>query len=100
MAKFNLHRAVNIQAAKPATPPAAKPVEAPPEPKAPVVQVELSRCQTCGSTERTAYHRVDEQEYAGLDNAGKAYTHIVRRYCQCKSCGQVRIDRSYENRTA
>jgi len=68
--------------------------------KAPVVQVELSRCKACGSTERGGYYNVIEQQYAGVDMAGKAYTHIVRRYCPCAKCGQVRIDRTYENRTA
>lgn len=54
----------------------------------------LSRCIApgCESTERKVLGKT-EQEYEGLDDQGRRYTHIVRRRVQCSACGQVRIDR-------
>jgi hypothetical protein len=79
-----------------------KSVTVPPEDeqphKAPVVQCEKTRCPTCGSTERSGYHNVMEQQYGGVDLKGRPYTHIVRRRTVCGGCGQARIDRTYENR--
>lgn len=61
-------------------------------------QAQPSRCKKCGSTERSKYFGVAEvQEFNGL-NDGEPYTHIVRRRCTCKSCGQNRFDKSFENR--
>jgi hypothetical protein len=64
----------------------------------PVVTVDASRCPKCGSTERGPYTRNHETPLAGLTRDGKPATHLVRRWTKCLSCGQARIDRSYENR--
>lgn len=60
--------------------------------------VELSRCKACQSTEKTPYSNKTELEYAGTTAAGEPYTHIVWRSTSCKSCGQARRDKTYENR--
>ena len=63
------------------------------------VAVEPSRCNKCQSTEREPYFHKHVQEYAGFDpRHGGLYTHIIRRWTRCRACGQVRIDRFYENR--
>ena len=59
--------------------------------------VEPSRCQRCGSTRRGDYYGKTEQAFQGVQN-GLPFTHIVRRRTKCLDCGQVRIDRAYENR--
>ena len=62
-----------------------------------VVHVEPSRCRRCGSTRRGDYYGKTEQAFCGKHN-GQPFTHIVRRRTKCLDCGQVRIDRAYENR--
>lgn len=64
-----------------------------------VVDVEISRCpnSNCASTNRGPYLDRHVQEYAGLTPDGKPYNRIVRRRCQCLDCGQMRIDRTFEN---
>lgn len=59
--------------------------------------VHPSRCPQCGSTERGPYLSSTEQPYPGIHD-GAPYTHIVRRRVQCQGCGQMRIDRTFENR--
>ena len=66
-------------------------------PKTPIVQMEQSRCPTCGSTERGDYYNCVASEHSGIDPSGRPYTHVIRRRTKC-ICGQARIDRSYENR--
>jgi hypothetical protein len=61
------------------------------------VNVEPSRCKRCGSTRRSDYYGKTEQAFQGEYN-GRPYTHIVRRRTKCLGCGQIRIDRTYENR--
>ena len=63
-----------------------------------VITVQPSRCPRCGSTRRSEYWGKTVQEYAGIDPEGRPYTHIIRRRCRCLDCGQVRIDKTYENR--
>lgn len=66
--------------------------------KEPVTTV-LSRCRRCGSTEREPYHGTREVKVAGVDpHSGKPYTHVVWRRTRCKHCGQMRMDRSLEQR--
>ena len=65
--------------------------------KADVITVEPSRCKRCGSTRRGDYYGKTEQAFRGEHN-GQPFTHIVRRRTKCLDCGQVRIDRAYENR--
>lgn len=55
-----------------------------------------SRCPQCDSTKRGPYLSRQEQEYSGTHD-GQPYTHIVRRRCECRDCGQMRIDRTFEN---
>jgi len=62
------------------------------------VNVEPSRCKRCGSTRRSDYYGKTEQAHRGEYN-GRPYTHIVRRRTKCVDCGQLRIDRFYENRS-
>lgn len=62
------------------------------------VVAEPSRCKTCHSTDREAYHAKQEIESPGVDLAGKPYTHVIWRRTKCLTCGQHRIDRTYENR--
>lgn len=67
----------------------------------PVVVVEPSRCTRCGSTARTGYSGTTEVARAipGETPEGKPYTHIVWRRTCCRDCGQVRCDKSFENRS-
>lgn len=60
-------------------------------------EAQPSRCPTCGSTKRTAYHDKLEQDYAG-EHDGRPYTHVIRRRTECVDCGQHRVDHSYEFR--
>lgn len=57
-----------------------------------------SRCQKCGSTERTAYQNQTEVATGGVTSTGEAYTHVVWRTTRCKVCDQTRRDKSFENR--
>jgi hypothetical protein len=66
--------------------------------KARPVEARPTRCQACGSTQRTGYHRTIETDYTGLAPDGQPCTHVVRRWTACAACGQQRVDRSYENR--
>lgn len=68
----------------------------PPTTPPPVVDVLLSRCPACGSTARSGYHRVITSDVGGLAPDGQPYDRLVRRYCRCLDCDQVRIDRAYE----
>ncbi len=65
-----------------------------------VVPVVKSRCAKCDSTNRGEYWGRTVQQFAGTAPDGKPYTHIVRRKCKCltEGCGQIRIDKTYENR--
>jgi len=64
-----------------------------------VATIEPSRCVNpqCLSTRRSDYWGKTVQEYAGLTPGGMPYTHIVRRRCKCLDCGQVRVDKTFEN---
>jgi hypothetical protein len=65
-------------------------------PKPPINSVEPSRCPSCDSTERGPYFGKTTQEVKGTDGNGKPYDRIVRRRTRCASCGQTRIDRTFE----
>ena len=58
----------------------------------------LTRCPTCGSTERSDYINRREHECAGVTPDGKPYTHTVWRDTTCLKCGQRRCDITRENR--
>lgn len=60
----------------------------------------LTRCLTCGSTDREPYYKTTAIHHGGVDPEGNPYTHIVRRWTRCAACLEKtpRIDRFYENR--
>lgn len=58
----------------------------------------ISRCPKCGSTERVPYYNRRERAIAGVTPEGHPYTHVVWRRTRCENCGQVRDDRTYEQR--
>ena len=61
-----------------------------------VVDVELSRCPTCGSTRRSEYLDRQVQQHSGVRSDGTHYNRIVRRRTRCLDCAQMRIDRTLE----
>ena len=63
----------------------------------PPVDGEKTRCQGCGSTERDPYFGTTEHEIVGVRD-GRPYTHVVWRRTKCRACGQLRLDRFFENR--
>jgi len=65
--------------------------------EADVITVEPSRCRRCGSTRRSEYYGKAEQAFHGVHN-GRLFAHIARRRTKRVDCGQLRIDRTYENR--
>jgi len=62
-----------------------------------IVDVSQSRCPKCDSTEREPYRHTTTTSICGVGPDGP-YTHLVRRWTNCKKCGQLRVDRSCENR--
>lgn len=92
---------------KPQSPPVAKTTSAPAKPAAAksrgpnvteVVDVKVSHCRKCHSTERTAYTNTVEREISGVTSDQRPYTHILWRSTKCAACGQARKDRCFENR--
>lgn len=63
----------------------------------PTAEAQLTRCRKCESTDRTPYRRTTETAHRG-EIHGRPYTHIVRRWTSCATCGQHRVDVSHENR--
>lgn len=59
------------------------------------VVADVSRCPSCGSTERTPYTDRQELEYEG-ERDGKSYNRVIWRTCSCAACGQHRKDKSFE----
>ena len=65
------------------------------------MEVDPSRCRRCGSTEKKKLAGADrELEYPGKLPDGRPYTHVVWKRYQCASCGQVRVEKVRENRSA
>lgn len=66
-----------------------------------IVEVSLSRCQKCGSTDRTPYNRTTtiERQIAG-EHDGQPFSHVVWRRTSCRNCGQARQDKTFELRNA
>lgn len=87
----------------PAVAPVAKKRGRPPgsktEPR-PVAELKLSRCPACGSTERSEYRAKREMSFQGLSPDGHRCDAVVWRHTTCLSCGQLRIDKSWELREA
>lgn len=71
--------------------------ETQPKPKPPEVDVEVSSCPNCGSTERTGYHSTKCRELSGVHN-GRPYKTVVWKRTKCRGCGKNRIDRFHLNR--
>lgn len=61
-----------------------------------VAEASPSRCPKCQSTERDKYSQT--RSIAVNGRLPVAHTHVVLRWTKCKSCGQARTDRSFENR--
>ena len=61
-----------------------------------VVDVRVSHCPICHSTERAEYidapQRIDGD---GISPEGRPYTAVLLRRTSCLNCGQYRVDRSY-----
>lgn len=61
-----------------------------------VVDVRVSQCPVCQSTERTAYlDRPARIDGDGINPEGRPYTAVILRRTSCANCGQHRVDRSY-----
>jgi hypothetical protein len=60
-----------------------------------VVVDEPTRCPKCKSSSRSKYHSTRTQEISGLWK-GIPYNRITYRYCACLSCGQSRVEKSYD----
>lgn len=56
----------------------------------------LTRCKRCGSTDRDRYTNPRTIQQSGIGPDGKPYNQITWRNTCCKSCGQVRVDKFYE----
>ena len=65
--------------------------------KAKIVDAVPSRCPKCGSTEKEHLNK-QELVNAGVTPAGEPFDTIVLRRTRCRSCGQMRMDRSHEFR--
>jgi hypothetical protein len=77
---------------------AGRPHGSRPEMDPPVVEAQPpSACPSCGGTRRSEYWGKHIQDYAGLRPDGRPYRVIVRRRARCLDCGQVRIDKTYED---
>jgi len=59
------------------------------------VEVVVSRCMKCDSTERAPYHGTKELKYSGATPDGREYNRVFWRKTVCLVCGQHRIDKSY-----
>lgn len=67
-----------------------------PRGKAVRIDVNASRCPRCGSAERTPYHRIITRPISGELPTGELYQAITWRRTNCGSCGQARVERTYE----
>lgn len=56
------------------------------------------QCLRCGKSDFTEKRFASETQYAGLDDDGNPYTHIVRSIVKCKGCGQNKIITEKQNR--
>jgi hypothetical protein len=56
---------------------------------------EPTRCPKCQSSSRSKYHSTRTQEISGL-RKGVPYNRITYRYCACLSCGQSRVEKSFD----
>lgn len=61
-----------------------------------VVDVRVSHCPTCQSTERAEYSDAPQRiDGDGISPEGRPYTAVLLRRTSCLNCGQYRVDRSY-----
>lgn len=61
-----------------------------------VIVWEPSQCPSCGSSDRAEYEGVRRTPCSKTLADGRVVTAILRRRTKCLSCGQIRIDRSFE----
>lgn len=55
-------------------------------------------CRVCAGEKFSAPVQISELAFAGTDESGDPYTHILRSIVKCKTCGQARVVTRYENR--
>lgn len=60
------------------------------------VEVFISSCRVCGSTDRSKYTHTTTMELEGVLATGQRYNQVTWRHTSCLHCGQSRIDRFYE----
>ena len=60
-----------------------------------VVDVRVSQCPMCDSTERKHYRDPRRVDGDGITPDGRPYTAVILRPTTCANCGQHRVDRSY-----
>ena len=65
--------------------------------KAKKVDVEPTKCPSCGSTHRSRYVNVKTVHASGVTASGFAYRSITFRRCRCTTCGQVRQERHHNS---
>jgi hypothetical protein len=54
-----------------------------------IVEVQPSRCRTCGSSRRTKYENAERRDYSRM---GLEFIAVIYRTCRCLDCGQARRD--------
>ena len=54
-----------------------------------------ARCIRCHSSGFTILRKTRDLDHKGIGPDGKPYTRIIWRRIQCKSCGQVQMDKEY-----
>lgn len=74
----------------------------PGRPEGPAEEVDVAaatvvRCKRCDSTRRSKYTNTRILRRGGTGPDGKPYTRVVWRRCRCLSCGQARVERTFEN---
>jgi len=63
-----------------------------------VVVATLTRCRSCGSTDREPYTGVRDMHVGGIDPEGTPYNFVSWKRTSCTVCGQHRVDQFFENR--
>lgn len=74
---------------KPGRPKGAKTMDAE------VVEVEQTKCPSCGSTQRSPFFGTPNHIDASGEHDGLLYSSVTFRRCKCLKCGQVRIEKTF-----
>lgn len=64
-----------------------------------VVVGQLTRCKSCGSTDREPYAGIRELRHAGTDPEGVEYNVVSWKRTKCTVCNQNRVDQFFEYRS-